>query len=62
MTENNDYEAGLRDGRLTSLEHTVRELTADVATLKKAMWLFIGGIGAIQGLTALATALEKWPT
>ena len=57
MTDNNnnndDYSDGLREGRLISLESTVRELTADVSKLKVAIWMLYGAIALVQFLPEL---------
>ena len=46
--EEKSYEQGLRDGRIISLEATVRELTKDVKMQGRALFLLYGGIALIQ--------------
>lgn len=46
--EDKSYENGLRDGRILSLEHTVRELTHDVKLQGRALFVLYGGIALIQ--------------
>ncbi len=62
MAERSDeYEAGRRDGKLSSLEKAVAELTDDVKTLrhdhdaelktlKAALWALYGAIALVQFL------------
>ena len=45
--QSEDYQAGLRDGRLESLESTVRELTREMSIIKKSMWMLYGAIGLV---------------
>ena len=47
---NNDYENGLRDGRLLSLEKTVRDLTSDLSKLKIMIYMLYGAIALVQFL------------
>jgi len=42
------YEDGLREGRLNSLEKVVKEHTADLKLLNKAVYLLYGAIALIQ--------------
>ena len=53
MEENHDYEAGLRDGKITSLESTVDKLTKDVSMLNKAVYLLYGAIALVQFILPL---------
>ena len=48
--ENHDYEAGVRDGKIQSLENTVEKLTRDVGMLNKAVYLLYGAIAIVQFL------------
>jgi len=43
-----EYEAGRRDGMIDGLHKTVEQLTHDVETLKKAVWLLYGAIFLVQ--------------
>ena len=52
-----DYEAGLRDGKLVSLERAVNTLTADVSKIKMATYSLYGPIALLQILPALKGAL-----
>lgn len=53
MDESHDYEAGLRDGKINSLESTVDKLTRDVAILNKAVYLLYGAIALVQFILPL---------
>lgn len=60
MTDNNhDFEAGLREGRLASLEAIVRELTQDVKELKRAQWILIGALAALQAFPLIRDAIQS---
>ena len=48
-----EYDDGLREGRLSSLERTVHELTADVSKLKVAIWMLYGAIALVSFLPDL---------
>ena len=48
-----EYEQGLRDGRLKSLEEIVKELSSDVRTLKAAIWALYGALALVNLLPAL---------
>jgi hypothetical protein len=52
MSEN-DFEAGVREGRIKSLEFSVKSLTDDVNVLKKSVWLLYGAIGLVTFLPAI---------
>lgn len=45
-----DYEAGVRDGKIASLESTVRLLTVDLNKLKVAIYMLYGAIALVQFL------------
>lgn len=47
-SNDHDYEAGFRDGRIQSLEQTVENLTKDVSILNKAVYLLYGAIAIVQ--------------
>ena len=53
MDDSHDYEAGLRDGKLLSMEKAVRELTIDVNRLKLAIYALYGAIALVQLLPQL---------
>lgn len=55
----NDYEDGIREGRLKSLEDSVSLLTKDVNTLKAAIWMLYGAIALVQFLPQLGEYLDK---
>lgn len=42
-----DYEQGLRDGRLKSLERAVASISEDLDKLKRALWLLYGALGLV---------------
>ena len=48
-----EYEDGLREGRLKSLEKSVTELTTDVSKLKVAIWMLYGAIALVSFLPDL---------
>ena len=54
-----DYQAGLRDGKLQSLEVAVTILTTDVAKLKLYTYTLYGAIGLIQLLPAIKSAFTQ---
>ena len=53
------YSAGLRDGKLSSLESSVHELTQDVKSLKAAMWMLYGAIGLLGLIPRLWELVER---
>ena len=53
MPPDNDYAAGLRDGKIESMEAAVRELTQDVNRLKLAIYALYGAIALVQLLPEL---------
>ena len=55
--KNNDYEEGLRDGKIESLERVVRELSGDVNRLKLAIYALYGAIALVQLLPELKGVL-----
>lgn len=54
-----EYEEGLREGRLVSLESAVSHLTKDVNTLKAAIWMLYGAIALMQFLPELEHYVGK---
>lgn len=55
MTDhNNEYDAGVRDGKIASLEAMVLALTRDVSELKRLVYLLYGAIAVVQFLIPLA--------
>jgi hypothetical protein len=48
-----DYENGLRDGRLISLEKSVTGLTEDLSKLKIMIYMLYGAIALVQFLPDL---------
>lgn len=57
--EGHEYEEGLREGRLASLESAVSNLTKDVNTLKAAIWMLYGAIALVQFLPELEHYVSK---
>jgi len=53
-----EYEDGLREGRLKSLEKSVTELTTDVRSLKVAIWMLYGAIALVSFLPDLRGLLN----
>jgi len=47
---NTDYENGLRDGKIKSLEDCTRQLVADMSKFKVAMYMLYGAIALMQFL------------
>jgi len=43
-----EYEDGLREGRLKSLEKSMTELAMDVSKLKVAIWMLYGAIALVS--------------
>ena len=59
MTEtDHSYEMGVRDGKISSLESAVSELTIDVKKMKVMMWMLYGAIGLVQFLPELREFLD----
>jgi len=54
-----NYEMGVRDGRITSLEKIVSELAYDVRKMKVMMWMLYGAIALVQILPELRELLEN---
>jgi len=48
-----EYENGLRDGRLASLEHTVSEIADDFKKIKVMIYMLYGAIALVQFLPEL---------
>ena len=53
MEHNGEYENGLRDGRISSLEKTVREITDDFRKIRIMIWMLYGAIAMVQFLPDL---------
>ena len=60
-TETDRYEDGLREGRLQSLETTVKALTEDVSKLKVAIWMLYGAIALVSFLPDIKEVLFSGP-
>ena len=56
-----EYEDGLREGRLKSLEKSVTELSTDVSKLKVAIWMLYGAIALVSFLPDLKEFLSGAP-
>lgn len=50
---NHDYENGLRDGKIRSLEDAVSEIANDFKKLKVAIYMLYGAIALVQFLPDL---------
>jgi len=48
-----DYEMGLRDGKINSLERSVNQIAADLAKFKVALYMLYGAIALVQFLPDL---------
>ena len=60
--EAKSYEMGVRDGKITSLENAVSELTIDVRKMKVMMWMLYGAIGLVQFLPELREFIDHAAT
>ena len=58
MDTNHDYENGVRDGRINSLEATARETTEDLKKIKIMIWMLYGAIALVQFLPDLRGFLD----
>lgn len=50
---NHDYEMGVRDGKIESLQKSVEGLIVDMAKMKVALWMLYGAIAMVQFLPSL---------
>ena len=48
-----DYEMGLRDGKIVSLERAVAKISDDMAKFKIALYMLYGAIAMVQFLPML---------
>ena len=54
VTDNNhDYEMGLRDGKIKSLEKAVEQIATDLAKFKIAIYMLYGAIALMQFMPTL---------
>ena len=53
-----DYQQGLRDGRMTSLEAAVAELTIDMRRLKQLVFSLYGAIALVAFIPELLEILS----
>lgn len=53
MTDNHDYEDGLREGRLQSLEAITKLHTNELNKIKIAMWMLYGAIALVSFMPAI---------
>ena len=56
-----DYENGVRDGRLSSLEKSVSEIADDFKKIKVMIYMLYGAIALVQLLPELRTLLHVIP-
>jgi len=62
MTDgHSDYEAGLREGRLASLEKSVAEIADDFKKIKVMIWMLYGAIALVQFLPDLRGFMDAVP-
>jgi len=54
-----DYEMGLRDGKINSLESSVGKIAEDLAKFKVAIYMLYGAIALTQFLPALEGLLHR---
>ena len=48
MSEQSDYDRGVKDGELNSLKQATAENTADIKLLNRAVFLLYGAIALVQ--------------
>ena len=48
-----DYQMGLRDGKIKSLEESVKQIATDLAKFKVALYMLYGAIALVQFLPDL---------
>ena len=60
-TKMSEYEDGLREGRLKSLEKAVSTLTEDLNKLKISIWMLYGAIALVSFLPDLKEFLSGAP-
>lgn len=53
-----DYEAGVRDGKIASLESTVKVLAIDLNKIKVAIYMLYGAIALVQFLPHVRKLVE----
>ncbi len=51
--QSSDYEMGLRDGKIASLEATVSKISEDLAKFKVAIYMLYGAIALMQFLPTI---------
>ena len=56
-----EYENGVRDGRLRSLEKTVNEIATDFKKIKVMIYMLYGAIALVQFLPELRGVLHAIP-
>lgn len=54
-----DYEMGLRDGKIASLESSVNKIAEDLGKFKIAIYMLYGAIALTQFLPALEGLLHR---
>ena len=58
---NHEYDNGLRDGRLTSLERSVAEIATDFKKIKVMIYMLYGAIALVQFLPEVREFLHAVP-
>ena len=56
--DDHDYEDGLRDGKIISLEKGLKQVQTDLAKFKIAIYMLYGAIALVQFLPELRTFLN----
>ena len=56
---NHDYEMGLRDGKIASLESSVSKIADDLAKFKVAIYMLYGAIALMQFLPSIEGLLHR---
>ena len=56
-----DYLAGLRDGRLESLERTVEQMAKELDLVRKALWMLYGAIALVGLLPKILELVQNGP-
>jgi hypothetical protein len=57
--QSHDYEMGLRDGKIASLESSVAKIAEDLAKFKVAIYMLYGAIALMQFLPTLERVLNR---
>jgi hypothetical protein len=56
---NHDYEMGLRDGKIASLEASVTKIAEDMSKFRIALYMLYGAIAMVQFLPTIEGMLRR---